>query len=67
MARSKSAKAKDPSPLRTIGIKASSEWAAWLERFAKHQRTTVASLVDRSLASQAEVVGFNEAPPERIS
>ena len=63
MARPKSAKDK---PLRTIGIKASTEWADWLERFAKHQRTTVASLVDRSLASQAEVVGFAENPPERI-
>ena len=66
MARPKSAKAKGPVTLRTIGIKASGDWAEWLERFAKHQRTTVASLIDRSLAAQAEVEGFKEIPPERI-
>jgi hypothetical protein len=66
MARPKQTKDKGPSPLRTIGIKASQPWAEWLERFAKHQRTTVASLVDRALAQHAESEGFKDVPPERI-
>lgn len=67
MARTKSVTAKPATPLRTIGIKASHEWADWLEKFAKNQRTTVASLVDRALAAHAEAEGFKEHPPERIS
>jgi hypothetical protein len=66
MARPKSKQGKPAAPLRTLGIKASAEWADWLERFAKHQRTTVASLIDRSLAKQADVEGFDEPPPERV-
>jgi hypothetical protein len=65
MARSKS-KPKGPAPLKTIGIKASVEWADWLEGLAKHQRTTVASLIDRALEQHAQSVGYKDAPPERI-
>ncbi len=66
MGRPKSKKGKATPPLKTLGIKASEPWAEWLERFAKHQRTTVASLIDRSLAKQAEAEGFDEPPPERV-
>lgn len=66
MAKAKKTIQGEPSPLRTIGIKASTEWAEWLERLARHQRTTVASLIDRALAEHARSVQFEDQPPERI-
>jgi hypothetical protein len=64
-AKSKPIPAPAPSGLRTIGIKSTREWAAWLDRYAKSQRVTIASLIDRALAADAERNGF-EAPPERV-
>jgi hypothetical protein len=39
-------------------------WKEWAERFAKHERTAPAHLVDKALADLAQSRGFEE-PPER--
>jgi hypothetical protein len=57
---------KPPVSLRTIGFKATHEWSAWLERFAKRNRTTVAGVIDRALAEMAKAQGDPEEPPERV-
>lgn len=61
----KQAKGK-PAGLKTVGVRATSEWADWLERLAKHNRTDVAKLVDAAVVSYAKATGFDETPPERI-
>ena len=53
---------KDEGP-RIIGVRASTEWREWLERLAKHYRTTVAGVVDRALAEWTEAEGYPERPP----
>jgi hypothetical protein len=66
MARPKKDEKSEPKP-RTLGIRASGEWADWLERAAKHDRAKVAAFLDRAAAHYAKAIGFNEAPPERGS
>lgn len=67
MAKAKSGSPKkqpDPGP-KTIGVRATAEYAEWLERLAKHYRTTVAGVIDRALAEWTEAAGYPERPPER--
>ena len=52
-------------PYRLIGVRATPDWADWLERLAEAHRTTVAGLVDRALSEWAEARGFPEKPPKR--
>lgn len=59
-------KPKKPKGPKTIGIRATWEWADWLERVAKHCRTDVAKLVDAAVADYARSKGFTEGPPERV-
>lgn len=67
MGRPKKQVAKpDPAKPRTIGVRASAEWADWLERVAKHCRTDLAKLIDASVADYAKAHGFDEHPPERV-
>jgi hypothetical protein len=54
----------EPGP-KTIGVRASAEYAAWVDRLAARNRTTVAGLVDQALARFAREIGFEEPPPER--
>lgn len=58
----------EPEPLkpRTVGVRCTNEWAAWLERGAKHCRTDVAKLIDSSVVDYLKARGFLEPPPERI-
>lgn len=56
---------KKPVKTRTIGLRTSEEWAEWLERFAKANRTDVAKLIDISLAELAKAQTF-EPPPDRV-
>ena len=56
----------DLTGFRTIGIRVSIEYAAWLERVGKHDRATIAGFLDRAAADRAKAIGFDEAPPERI-
>lgn len=51
---------------KTVGIRATGEWAAWIERGARHCRTDVAKLVDVAVAKYLRENGFQEPPPERI-
>lgn len=55
-----------PTGPRTIGVRASGEWADWLERAAKHCRTDVAKLIDNAVADYVKSRGFEELPPERV-
>lgn len=58
---------KNPEGFRTIGFRVSDEYAAWLERAAKHDRATIAAFLDRAAADYAgRLDGFGEAPPVRI-
>jgi hypothetical protein len=51
---------------RPVGLRASVQWAEWLERLAKHCRTDVAKLIDAAVTDYAQARGFLEPPPERI-
>jgi hypothetical protein len=51
---------------KTIRIRATGEWVAWLERAAKHCRTDVAKFLDKAAAEYAKANSFDEPPPERI-
>ena len=57
---------KDVTNFRTLGFRVSKEYAAWLERAAKHNRITIAAFLDRAAAEHARATGFNEPAPERI-
>jgi hypothetical protein len=61
----KGAKA-EPLPPKTIGVRASGEWAAWVERLAKRHRVDVAKLIDLALVEFAEKRKHDEPPPERV-
>lgn len=64
MAKRKTGKIPAPKP-RTIGVRASGEWAEWVERAAKHDRASIAGFLDRAAAFYARSIGFTEPPPER--
>jgi hypothetical protein len=64
--RDQKTRGNPPEGYRTIGVRASNEWAKWCEGAARHFRTrTVAGLIDRALAEWAEAKGY-PAPPERV-
>jgi hypothetical protein len=66
MAKKRSSKGKAQPPVKTIGIRSTPEWAEWLERLARHYRTTVAGVIDRALTEWTEAEGYEEKPPQRI-
>jgi hypothetical protein len=55
-----------PKGMRTVAIRATNEWVAWLEKLAKHYRTTTTGVIDRALTEWAASQGYAEPPPERI-
>ena len=61
----KTAKKETANP-KTIGFRVSGEYGEWLDRLAKHHRTTVAGVMDRALAEWAKSQGFEEPAPERM-
>jgi hypothetical protein len=65
MPKGKGSKKKPDAGPKTIGVRATAEYAEWLERLAKHYRTTVAGVIDRALAEWTETEGYPERPPER--
>jgi hypothetical protein len=65
MGRPKKDAKRLPGP-RTIGVRASGEWADWVDQFAEHCRTDVAKLIDEALAAHAKVREFNKVPPKRV-
>jgi hypothetical protein len=64
----KSAKGKpgEAAGFRTLGIRMSHEYSAWLDGVAKHHRTTVAGVIDRALAEWTEANGYSVRPPDRL-
>ena len=61
----KSAPKGAPKP-RTIGVRATGEWAEWLEQAARHCRTDIAKLIDAAVVDYVKARGFEVPPPERI-
>lgn len=55
-----------PPWIRTIGVRVSEEYAAWLEDVAKHDRATVSGFIDRAIADRGKAIGFDRPPPERL-
>lgn len=51
---------------KTLGYRVSAEYGDWLERLARHYRTTVSGIIDRALAEWVESEKFPEKPPERM-
>jgi hypothetical protein len=60
------AKGKPDDGPRAIGFRVSAEYAAWLDKLAEANRSTVAGLIDQALADRARAIGFNEAAPRRV-
>lgn len=60
------ARKNEPSKPKTIGVRATGEWAEWIERAARHCRTDIAKLIDAAVVDYVRARGFDEAPPERI-
>ena len=66
MAKKTAGKAKpNPDEMVTRALKMRQEYADWLDRFAAKERTSLAALFDRALATHAERAGF-DTPPERV-
>jgi hypothetical protein len=63
-AKKKATKAVEPV-MKTHGVRMTGAYSDWLERFAESQRMSVATLIDRALAADAEQKGF-EPPPRRV-
>lgn len=65
LGRPKKLKPEQVKDLRVIGIRATGEWATWLEGLATEYRTTIAGVVDRALTEWAESQGYEPKPPKR--
>lgn len=48
-----------------IAMKCRSAYKAWVQSFARAQRTTPSQLIDNALVAHAKALGFAEVPPER--
>jgi hypothetical protein len=62
----KDAKKAEPMKPKTIGVRATGEWAAWVDELADHCRIDVAKLIDTALVELAERRNFGKKPPRRI-
>lgn len=51
---------------KTIGFRVASEYAQWLDGLAKHDRSTLAAVIDRALAVYAAQIGYTKPAPERV-
>lgn len=56
----------DQREMKTIAVRATKEWADWVEAGAKHCRTDTAKLIDAALEMYLESRGYKDQPPERI-
>ena len=66
MGRPKKGDASNPAPeQKSIGMRVTLEYAAWLEGLAAHYRTNVAGIIDRALAEWSETEGYETRPPRR--
>lgn len=53
---------RDAKPI-VVAIRGSAEFKDWLERYAHHNRSTVAQVVERALADRAARDEFDPPPP----
>jgi hypothetical protein len=67
MARKKAAPKKAPvtTSTRSLAFRVNDEYAAWVERLAAANRSTLAGLFDQALSHYAVKIGFTEPAPER--
>jgi hypothetical protein len=65
MARPKKATQSASSDQKTIAMRTSGAYAAWIERLASFNRSTTAGLLDQALVKFAREIGFEEKAPER--
>lgn len=67
MARAKKPKTKAPAKpeAKSIAFRVSGDYAAWVDRLAIANRSTVAGLLDQALAKYARDIGFTEPAPVR--
>jgi hypothetical protein len=70
MPRAKTTKRTAPAKAKpriiSLGIRASEEYAAWVEELAAKDRRTMSAVVDQALAAYASAIGFDKEPPPRI-
>lgn len=66
MAKVKTKAAKGGIAVKQVGIRATFEWAEWLERAAKFCRTDTAKLIDAALIDFLRAKGFEEEAPPRL-
>jgi hypothetical protein len=60
-------KSARPEPVtKQVGIRASLDWADWLDRAATHCRTDVAKLIDAAVIDYVRQRGFDEPAPPRL-
>ncbi len=62
MARKKTSKPKTTTTTKSLVIRATADYAAWVEAFADFRRATYARLIDEALADYAEKTGFKKPP-----
>ncbi len=62
----KKAHTQPGEPIKTVGIRATPEWAEWLERAATFCRTDTSKLIDAALVDYMRARGFSEDPPPRL-
>jgi hypothetical protein len=66
MAPRKIGRPKAVKPMHPItSLRGSREFQRWLEGFAKHERDTYASLIEKALVHYAKARGYEPEAPER--
>jgi hypothetical protein len=69
MAKPKAAPARKdvgPKPTKTVSVRATLEWAEWLEEGARFCRTDLAKLLDVAAVDYLKAKGFTKPAPERM-
>jgi hypothetical protein len=59
-------KARQGPGFRTLGIRMTDEYAAWLAGVAKFDRMTIAAFLDKAAEDRAKAIGFKEPAPGRL-
>jgi hypothetical protein len=48
-----------------VQVRGSQEFKDWAEKLSRHERISLASIVERAMQMYAKAVGFPDEPPER--
>jgi hypothetical protein len=62
MPRKKTSKPKSTITTKSLVVRATDDYAAWVMAFAEFRRATYARLIDEALADYAEKTGFKKPP-----